>query len=402
LTRTVPAVESLPVVLDLDDDQARALAELGQRLASDRLWWGAPEQGESARRPTVVHCEPYGAHTWRITINDAIGVLAVRDLQINVLPKIPLEHVLWLFAASGEFPRLDPEKTSLARAEDLWELVAHWCVQSIEDVLRKDLMRDYVERREPIGVVRGRVDALETARSYYRGSLLLTCEFDEFEIDTPLNRILLAGARTVAASSLLPRSLRRQAMRVIVRMEGVGDLAQGDLRAQIDRRSGHYSRALALAKHVIRGTGRTLRTGEAESHGFLIRTPEMIEEGLRRILTSEMKDLVPVRKRGRQLQGSTMTFNPDLVFGGVAIGDVKYKVYKNEWKRNDLYQVLAFSTAYQVKRAMVAAFGEGFPAPVVSGDYQVEAFLWTTSQSPADSQEGFVQSVRTWLLHDVT
>ena len=56
--------------------------------------------------------------------------------------------------------------------------------------------------------------------------------------------------------------------------------------------------------------------------GVKIRTPEMVERGLLGILVDH---LGPARvwKGHHQLAGSTLTFNPDLVFdGGRAIGDV--------------------------------------------------------------------------------
>src|SRR5205814_9710564 len=115
-----------------------------------------------------------------------------------------------------------------------------------------------------------------------------------------------------------------------------------------DRRSGHYADALTLAKHVLHGQGRLFEHGVAPAWTFLIPTPRMVEDGLRNILAERLAPVWDVRKRGHQLQGSTLTFNPDFLFqDGLAVADVKYKLLGSHWTRPDLYEVLAFATAFK-------------------------------------------------------
>ena len=90
---------------------------------------------------------------------------------------------------------------------------------------------------------------------------------------------------------------------------------------------------------------------------FLIRTPEMVEAGIRVILA---ESLVPIRvtKEARQAIGSSLTFNPDLVFDhGAAVGDVKYRLAGADWSRPDLYQAIAFAEAFGTDDAIVVNFG---------------------------------------------
>ena len=54
----------------------------------------------------------------------------------------------------------------------------------------------------------------------------------------------------------------------------------------------------------------------------------MVEEGVRNVMKEKLSGRWGVEKRGVQIVGSAMTLNPDLVFnGGLAIGDVKYKLH---------------------------------------------------------------------------
>lgn len=235
------------------------------------------------------------------------------DLQLLVEPKIPREHLLYLFSKSGAVPRLAEDKGWINAGQDLWELIATWYFRATEYVLRRDLVRDYLLRSDELAVVRGSVDGVATARDYYRGKVALHCEFEEMGTDTPLNRVLRAAARVIAQSTDLKWLVRRRAMRVLARMDDIGELRTSDLRVATDRRTAHYQDALALARHILRGERRTLEHVTQDAWTFLIRTPEMVESGLRQALSE--------RLTGRQvkvgtiaLPGTTITANPDLVF----------------------------------------------------------------------------------------
>ncbi len=108
--------------------------------------------------------------TWRVTVTDAVGVIAVGDLRLLVEPKIPRAHLFYLFGSSELFPRLDETSASAGPGTDLWELVARWLVQALERVIRRDLVRDYLPLRDTLEAARRTIDALATAQWYYQGS----------------------------------------------------------------------------------------------------------------------------------------------------------------------------------------------------------------------------------------
>ena len=252
----------------------------------------------------MIRCTPQGSGLWTVRVADAVGLLSIGDLQIEVRPKIPMAHLLYLFGESGRFPRVDEQMAHAMTGASLWELVAKWFLAEMEGVLRKDLMRDYQEAGGWLKVIRGRVDPVRTVLALDSGRVEALCEFEEFGANTALNRILLAGARHVAASSTLPRVDRRRALSIAARMDDVTSIRPGDERARTDRRTAYYGNALGLARHIIAGQGRTIGAGAHYARTFLIRTPEMVEEGIRRILQRRLGDRWRIEKRGRQLIGS--------------------------------------------------------------------------------------------------
>ena len=362
-------------------EEARELQELGQRLASKKSWWGTDEPPEDT---TVVRCVPHGRGQWSVRVSDAVGIVAIPSLQIVIEPKIPISHLLYLFAASGAFPRLDNQRVKASLGRSLFELVAEWYIAAMELVLRQGLIRDYHDLTNVTPFIRGRLDVPNAGRAYYAGRTDFLCHFEEFGFDTPLNRVLKAASRAVLGSQLLKPDLRRRAAGIVARLEDVGDLQTSDLRVRVERKTQHYSEPHLLALHVIRTLGRWLGHGAAGSRAFLIRTPEMIEEGLRKLLSERCQGWT-IRKGQLALGSTSMTLNPDIIVdNGIAVADVKYKLAGSEWKRSDLYQVVTFAAGYRAPFAAIVDFRppEVSPLPLVPvGDTSVIQLSWIADRS---------------------
>lgn len=400
MTRHVSLRESEAVELVLDDRQATALAVAGRRLASNKQWWGSSETTEER---SVIHCSRIATNRWAVRVIDAVGIIAAGDLQIEVKPKIPVDHFLYLLNMSGWFPRLDHQQIRAAQGLSLWDMVARWFLSETELLLRRGLLRDYQEAREWLGTVRGRIHATSTACALASGRLEADCVFEEFDTDTALNRILKESTRLVSSSSTLTWSDRRRAVAITTTLASIGRLRPDDLGTVVDRHSRSYASSIALGKHIIAGQGRTIESGPDVAWTFLIRTPELIEEGVRQVLRRELIGRREVVKQGRQIPGSNLTFNPDLLFdGGMATGDVKYKWLGREWKRNDLYQAIAFAVAFETDLAALGGFRAApLPEPrrVTIGDIEVREFEWIANSdiSPEEAGRMLASSIDSWL-----
>jgi 5-methylcytosine-specific restriction enzyme subunit McrC len=400
-TRKATLVESTPHDLELTLTEARALAEAGRRLAVKRATSEADE--EEAEESSIIRCTMNPSGTWRITVTDAVGLIAVGDLRLLIEPKISRPHLFHLLGSSELFPRLDDAQAAAGAGTDLWELVARWLVQALERVLRGDLIRDYLPLRETLEAARGTIDPLATAQSYYRGDLQFVCDFEDFGNNTPLNRVLRAAVLTVGASADLSVLLRRRARAVAARMDDVGELRPGDLRVSLDRRSENCRDALTLSRNVLANVQRELTHGDEVVWTFLIRTPELVEAGVRNELRQRLDPDLDVRKETLPLGGGTMTVAPDLIFGSIdAIGDVKYKLSGARWLRSDLYEVVAFATAARTSRACVVGFqhsGGPRPPAVRFGDTNVRFFSWNCDEelAPSEAADRLAKEIGSWL-----
>lgn len=400
--QTYRLTESKTSVLPITESQAATLASVGTRLASSRTWWGSEDDDDTAdQERTVIRVRPSANGNWEVRVAEAVGVIALSDLQILVEPKIPTSHLVHLLERSGRLPRLDPQPAEVLAGVSFWELVARWFVSAAEDVLRHDLLKDYRPHKAELSVVRGRVQRFATTVSLLKGRVSIHCAFDEFDADNPLNRLLLAAAQAVTISPVLTAETRARARRVTARLDDVSSLRPSDMRAQIDRRSSHYQDAIALARSILASQARSLEGGSESAWTFLFRTPEMVEDGILSVLQERLK--TKVTKRALVLPGSSRKLNPDLVFDDVqAIGDVKYKIAETDWSTSDLYQLVAFATGFRRRRALLVSFQTSTATPLLSvqlGDVGVVHVPWLASPltPPRIAEDDFIHAVEGWL-----
>ena len=364
-------------------DQHTGLLALGRSLASTKSFWGRSEADEPDG--SLIDIRPAAGGASQIFVRDAVGVIRIGDLTLTVRPKIPLHHFVYLLQRGEFIPRVDTTTVGVDPDASLWELVARWFLIATAHLLRSELLRAYRSERDDLTAVRGHLDPVGKARNYYRGRVLLTCDYEEFDLDHPLNRVIRAATRTVVGSPLLPLELRGDARRLSARLDGIGDLKPGDLSVAVDRHTARYAPALDLARLVLRSQGQALEAGHQAADSFLIRSAQPIEAGIRAVIVDALTPWTQVHKQGRGLAPLRWTLNPDLVFSAAdAIGDVKYTLAGPDWKRHHLYQAVTFATGFRASNACIVVFqteparGE---AAVTVGEITVSRFAW-----PADDE----------------
>ncbi len=169
------------------------------------------------------------------------------------------------------------------------------------------------------------------------------------------------------------------------------------------RTTADYKDALTLAHNVLDGHGRLIQAGEHVAWTFLLRTPEPVEDGIRKLLQNRIGHRWKITKQGRRVVGSAMTLNPDLVFDrGLATADVKYKLIGSDWRRNDLYQAIAFATIYETNAAAIFGFRRSVDDSLPDlgiGALKVRHVDWIADSavSPIVASDQFVRSVESWV-----
>ncbi len=186
-------------------------------------------------------------------------------------------------------------------------------------------------------------------------------------------------------------------------MDDIGPLRHTDRRLKPDRLTQSYIPPISLARLILDGCGIALSDGQNQGTSFLLRTPELIEDGLRSIIAEGLPH-IQVAKRRQMLGDSGISMNPDIVFGDrLAVADVKYKYFGRDWNRNDFNQVVAFATAFESQRGALFGFVSDsvFPrtAIVQVGRVETTRIAWPVGPgtSPEVVANTMVHGLSGWL-----
>jgi hypothetical protein len=401
--------ESKRESLVLSKESALRLIQLGEEFASQSVEDEETDEeidGSSpSRRKSVIECfpDPYSDEKWMVTVRNHIGAIEVTGQLIVVEPKIPLKH----FAHIAKFGiakfKINDDRLSLGENSSFENLMATWFVSSCSRIIPKDMRSSYEERVEAVSFVRGRPLLMQSSLMWMTGNLSTECEFEEFDLNNSLNRMLKWGLHHVARIPTVDLEVRAQASGLANLLTDVGEADDFDFYASVTRETVHYSEAIQLVQFLRRGEGRTLNSGLSDTTAFLQYTPSLIEEGIRALISNSLDGFKVVKDSVRLKIGSA---NPDLVFrylDTVNVGDVKYTINESGWSsfRGPAQQAVFFAAAFKTYKSIVVAFSSGqFPIETeIVGNHSVSLVRWNMDPEipPEVSQNRFLQQLKEWL-----
>jgi 5-methylcytosine-specific restriction enzyme subunit McrC len=295
--------------------------------------------------------------SWIVRAKQHVGVLTTSDVQVLVRPKIPIPNILLLLESDGQALRPADGLFDYAGDLEFAPAFATLYARRLESALAAGAMRAYVANEEELVTPRGRVDLARHVRTGWQ-ILPVPCRFDEYQIDTPLNRLLVAAAERLARIAGVAAVTRRSLGRSLQRFEGVGPLRQSDtqLPHAFSRLDAHFRPAERLARIALDAGGVKDQVGRFTADAFFVDMNRLFEEFISNRLASLLSGRFAVGTQHRvplDLTGFVRMI-PDLVLRAhgdvVAVADVKYKVTSEGIGRtNDYYQLLAYTTALNLR-----------------------------------------------------
>lgn len=199
-----------------------------------------------------------------------------------------------------------------------WLLVQ--LAREVHELLGRGLRNGYVERRERLPFVRGRTrPVLNPAQLPF-----LDCEYADFIVDTPENR-LLRGVLELLAPAVRNRAVRRlydDALSFLLNVEPVlPSLAQFD-RISLTRLNRHYLPSLRLARLALEGAGVVDSAGSSTAPSYFVLMWQIWENAVAAALRdAQILDVLEKPRYGSAFvheQGQpnvSVTLEPDLVLG---------------------------------------------------------------------------------------
>ena len=150
------------------------------------------------------------------------------------------------------------------------ELCAAILARGVSSQLKRGLGREYVDRAEALSSLRGKIEVTESVKTRSVLRQQMVCSYDEFSVDTRMNRILKATMVLLVRSDIA-KTRKKELKRLLVYFSDVGDidLAAVDWHMRFDRNNQTYRMLMNVCWLVAKGLLQTQSDGISRLMDFL-------------------------------------------------------------------------------------------------------------------------------------
>jgi 5-methylcytosine-specific restriction enzyme subunit McrC len=327
------------------------------------------------QHPAVVEPSPTRG-LWRLRAQAKVGAVRFEGFDLIVGPKAGLQTVFYLMGIERPRDWWSNDEVDLLVHHDLFAGIARLLAHTIERAIGRGVQYGYVERRERLVALRGRVDLREQLRRP-RTPVPASCRYDDYTADTKLNQLIRAALSRVLRLPGVPGTVRRTLHLQLSLLEEVSPV-EPDLRwadkwqpSRLDRR---YLPAVRLSALVLRRLVLSEAAGNTRACSFLVDMNQLyerfIEEGLRKRLQAADSTIRVIGQEQRHLDvENRLMIKPDVVVrrgsSTAFVLDAKYILAGDDTTHVDHHaQLLSYAIRHNIKEvALVYVLKPSLAAP---------------------------------------
>lgn len=339
--------------------QADALDKLSKRLAS-------------AKGGLFTH-----ANRTTLKARQYVGVVQLGAEAIEVIPKIDGLNDqgarINLFRMLARTRRLEIHEADIARLAaqnlNILEIFIRLFCDKLFAEVHRGLVSRYERHADNLPTLRGKMlTGLQATLNAFQPERF-QCEFDEFTVDTPLNRVLKTTVRFLRRVTRHSDNARRLA-ELDFTLEGVRDVTTTALewhRLHFDRANRRYEPLLSMARMILQNRTQDVTAGNLDGFSLLFDMNELFEEYIgevaRAAFTTKGWQVVLQGPSHALLQAAdtgagVFQTRPDIT--GLRDGKPAW-IIDTKWKRldedernqgiaqTDVYQMLGYAHRYDVR-----------------------------------------------------
>ena len=312
---------------------------------------------ELAELGHLLEIRPAAGGRWTLRPKGIVGRLQLSEGTLDLLPKHPIANLCRMIAAVAEVPRLFDDMVAMDEGT-LPDLLIAAFIERAEALVTAGLRRDYVEQRERLAVLRGRLDLPAHLR---RPEVLITdlsCRHEDYTFDNPFNTVLRQTAE--ACHSRWPAlAVRGRRLRHRLASLARADMQPADIdRVRYDRLTEPYRPVHGLCRLIIAGTRLGLGARRSPGAGFVVEMAPLFERFVSHSLRARLRApwRVELQDETSLDDGGAIVLRPDIVvyLGDrvVAVLDAKYKLRSGGAPASDdAYQALAYARRHGLRRS---------------------------------------------------
>ena len=237
----------------------------------------------------------------RIRFINLVGVIQLKNVRIEILPKLDLEQndpvlnrraLLNMLSVTKQLPvQLGDRTTSQYEKVDLSHLLAYLYISELFKAVKRGVYRGYRSKTENIKHLKGRLLVSGHIRKNAYMPVNAFCEYDELTPNVPLNQILKAALKVIFPY-VQNSTLKTQTWMIYEMFDEVDDIHRfttsivGNI--QINRQNQHYEAVLQLALAILQSSAMSTGNSKQIAYTFLFKMNDLYEryvgECLKRVL----------------------------------------------------------------------------------------------------------------------
>jgi 5-methylcytosine-specific restriction enzyme subunit McrC len=287
-----------------------------------------------------------GATSW-------VGALAVPGLVVRVMPKVSVTNFFAMLGAGVSPDAFDHEHVTWSDTDELIDGVAYFAIRLIDSATMRGLVHGYVPREERMRTIRGRLLVEEFARRPWSAAEP-QCRFDDFTADIVENQLFRCTLQAMLSWPQLAPHIRREALRVLGRFDGVADTPATKHAAPlpITRLNEHYEDAMRLSRLVLQAMSLSHEAGDQQANSLMVDMDDLFQRWIAQELDLRLAPEMRI-ERDEDVwldEGRAVTMAPDLVVRRgsevVLVGDAKYSMGADGYMASrDYLELIAYTTA---------------------------------------------------------
>lgn len=287
-----------------------------------------------------------GATSW-------VGALAIPGLVVRVMPKVSVTNFFAMLGAGVSPDAFDHEHVTWSDTDELIDGVAYFAIRLIDSSTMRGLVHGYVPREERMRTIRGRLLVEEFARRPWSAAEP-QCRFDDFTADIVENQLFRCTLQAMLSWPQLAPHVRREALRVLGRFDGVADTPATKHAAPlpITRLNEHYEDAMRLSRLVLQAMSLSHEAGDQQANSLMVDMDDLFQRWISQELDLRLAPELRI-ERDEDVwldEARALTMAPDLVVRRgsevVLVGDAKYSMGADGYVASrDYLELVAYTSA---------------------------------------------------------
>lgn len=184
---------------------------------------------------------------------------------------IPIQNIYYMLSYAFQMLNEQGYKSvATEHFENVADLCAAILIKGLSKQLKRDLMKDYIPKREPLTALRGKMEISETLKTNSIIKRQVVCSYDEFSENAYMNRIIKTTMLRLMVADV-DKSRKKEMKKLLVFLVNVEPLPvyRINWNLRYDRNNQTYRMLVSICYLVLKGLLQTQSDGTTKLMDFL-------------------------------------------------------------------------------------------------------------------------------------